>query len=102
MTETADALTVECELPGVAKDAVDTSIEGGVLTIRGERKAPAGRDESRYERREREFGPFERHIELPAKVDVDNVRAKLAGGVLTIVMPKHPDSKPKRIEVKVG
>ncbi len=102
MTETAEALTVECELPGVPKESVETSIEGGVLTIRGERKAPEGREESRWSRREREFGPFERKIELPAKVDVEKVRAKLVGGVLEIVMPKHPDSKPRRIEVKVG
>ena len=102
MTETAEALTVECELPGVAKEDVETSIEAGVLTIRGERKPPAGRDESRYQRREREFGPFERQVELPAKVDVENVRAKLSGGVLEVVMPRHPDSKPKRIEVNVG
>ena len=61
-----------------------------------------GRDESRYQRREREFGPFERRIELPAKVDTARVRAKLAGGVLEIVMPKHADSRPRRIEVKVG
>ena len=102
MTETADALTVECELPGVGKDDVETSIDSGVLAIRGERKPPAPRDEARYRRREREFGPFERRVELPAKVDVENVRAKLSGGVLEIVMPKHPDSKPRRIEVKVG
>lgn len=102
LTETADALTVECELPGMAREDVETSIEGGVLTIRGGRKAAAGRDDSCYQRRERTFGPFERQLELPAKVDVENVRAKLSNGVLEIVMPKHPDSKPRRIEVKVG
>ena len=102
MTETQEALTVECELPGVEKDSVETTIDAGVLTIRGERKQSEGREESRYSRREREFGPFERQVELPAKVDVEHVRAKLAGGVLEIVMPKHPDSKPRRIEVKAG
>ena len=102
MTETPEALTVECELPGVEKGQVETLVEGGILTIRGERKPPEGRDDSRYQRREREFGPFERRVELPAKVDASRVRAKLAGGVLEIVMPKHPDSRPRRIEVKVG
>jgi HSP20 family protein len=102
MTETADALTVECELPGVSKENVETSIDNGVLTIRGERRAPAGREDSRYRRREREFGPFERQVELPVKVDAERVHAKLSGGVLDVVMPKHPDSKPRRIEVKVG
>ena len=101
MTETTDALTVECELPGVSTDDVDISVEGGVLTVKGERKAPEDRPPECYYRRERPFGPFERSIELPSRVDVDDIRAKLSGGVLEIVLPKHPDSKPKRIEVKV-
>ena len=102
MTETADALTVECELPGVAREDVETWVEGGMLTVRGVRRAPTNRDETRYQRREREFGPFERQVELPAKVDVDQVRAKMSGGILEVVMPKHPDSRPKRIDVKIG
>ena len=101
MAETTETLTVECELPGVGKDDVDISVEGGVLTIRGERKPPEDRPSEHYYRRERGFGPFERSIELPSRVDVDNISAKIANGVLEVVLPRHPDSKPKRIEVKV-
>ena len=101
MSEAAETLTVECELPGVVRDDVDISVEGGVLTIRGERKPPEDRQSERYYRRERGFGPFERSIELPSRVDVDNISAKLTNGVLEIVLPKHPDAKPKRIEVNV-
>ena len=101
MAETAEGLAVTCELPGVEKDDIDISVEGGVLTIRGERKPPEDRPSERYYRRERGFGPFERAIELPSKVDVDNIRAKLTSGVLALVLPKHPDAKPKRIEVNV-
>ena len=101
MTETADVLTVECELPGVEREDVEVSMEGGVLRIRGERKAPETIP-AEYHRRERDFGPFERTIELPVKVDVDNVKAKFSSGLLDIVLPKHPDSQPRRIEVKVG
>jgi HSP20 family protein len=102
MSETADALTVRCEVPGVAREDIETSIEGGVLTIRGTRKTPEDRLEERYHGRGRFVGPFERTLELPARVDVDNVKAKLTDGVLEITMPKHPDSRPKRIEVKLG
>ena len=101
VTETAEALNVTCELPGVARDDIDISVEGDVLTIRGERKRPEeGREDARYVRRERRFGPFERSFELPAKVDVENVTARLTGGVLDIVLPKHPETKPRRIELK--
>jgi HSP20 family molecular chaperone IbpA len=34
-------------------------------------------------------------------VDVDKIQAKFANGVLRIVMPKHPESQPKKIDVKV-
>lgn len=102
MTETAEALTVTCELPGVNRDDIETSIEGGVLTIRGERSAAQDRQAECYHRRERGYGPFERVLELPAKVDLANVTAKFTDGVLEIVLPKHPDTKPKRIEVKVS
>jgi HSP20 family protein len=101
MTETPEELTVECELPGVAKQDLELSVEGDALTIRGERKAPEDREEEKYHRRERGFGKFERTLELPAKVDVDKIQAKFANGVLRIVMPKHPESQPKKIDVKV-
>jgi len=102
MTETEDTLTVECEVPGVAKEDIDISVEGGLLTIRGERKAPEDHPPECYRRRERGSGPFERTLELPAQVDVENVTAKLSGGVLEVVLPKRPDAKPKRIDVKLG
>jgi len=101
MMETAEALSVECELPGVKREDIEVSMEGSVLRIRGERKAPET-GEVEYHRRERDFGPFERTIELPVKVDVEGVKAKFSAGLLEIVLPKHPDSQPRRIEVKVG
>ena len=100
LSETTDAVLVECELPGVAREDVDISVERGVLTIRGERKPPAERRAEGYHRRERSWGPFERRVELPAKVDVENVKAKLTNGILEITLPKSPEAKPRRIEVK--
>jgi HSP20 family protein len=102
MIETPESLTVEAELPGVEPQDVDISIEGGELRIRGERKAPEEKGRMDYLRRERTFGPFERTIELPVKVDVDRVQAKFASGILQIVLPKSPESRSRRIEVKVG
>jgi HSP20 family protein len=101
VSETEDALVVECEVPGLSKDDLDISIESGILTVRGEIKRDEDRKPESYHRRERGAGPFERSIELPAKVDVEKVSAKLTDGILTIELPKHPESKPKTIEVKV-
>ena len=100
LSETEDALVVECEMPGVARDEVDISVEGGVLTIRGERKPREEPKSESYHRRERNWGPFERSVELPAKVDVDAVKAKLANGILEITLPKTAEAKPRKIDVK--
>jgi HSP20 family protein len=102
MRETENALVVECELPGVARDDLGIAIENDVLTIRGERKTPEGRTADDYVRRERSFGPFERRLELPARVDVDAVKAAYANGLLEITLPKHPEAKPRKIDVSVG
>jgi len=102
MIETPETLTVEAELPGVEPQDLDISMEGGELRIRGERKAPEEKGRVDYLRRERSFGPFERVIELPVKVDVERVQAKFSSGVLQIVLPKSSESRSKRIEVKVG
>ena len=100
LTETEDALLVACELPGVGKEDVDIAVEHGVLTIRGEVKPVEGRTPENYHRRERATGPFERAVELPAKVDTEKVSAKLADGILEITLPKTPEEKPRTIEVK--
>ena len=100
LTETDEAVFVECELPGVKSEDIDISVEGGELTIRGERKAPQEAPAETYHRRERGCGPFERVVELPAQVDVDKVEAKLTNGVLDIKLPKHPGARPRHVEVK--
>ena len=101
MRETENALVVECEIPGVAREDLDISIENDVLTIRGERKTPGDRKPDDYARRERGFGPFERRVDLPAHVDVEGVKAACANGLLEVTLPRHPESKPRKIDVTV-
>jgi HSP20 family protein len=55
-----------------------------------------------WHRQEREFGSFERTIELPVSVDAGKVEARLENGVLTVKMAKGPAAKPKKIPVKAG
>ena len=102
MRETQEALLVECELPGLRKEDLDITIEDDVLTIRGERGTAGENASQEYVRRERSFGPFERRMELPARVDVENVKAAYSNGVLEITLPKHPEAKPRKIDVAVG
>ena len=53
-----------------------------------------------WHRQERGYGAFNRTVELPESVDADKVEASFTQGVLTIVLPKREEAKPRRISVK--
>jgi HSP20 family protein len=90
---------IEADLPGVSEPDVDLTVHKGVLFIRGERKAEAGR-QYLYDGQAR--GHFERVITLPEKVQADEVQAELSNGVLRVVLPKSPETKPKKITLKTS
>jgi HSP20 family protein len=96
--EQADELFVEAELPGLKADDLDISVEGDVLTIKGQRgeAAPQG---ATFHRRERGVGPFSRVLRLPVPVDADRVRAAFRDGVLLVTLPKAEEAKPRKIKV---
>ena len=100
VTEDPDNYYVRAELPGVKTDELDISVTGETLTLSGERKLPEESDKSSYHRREREAGSFSRVISLPARLDVDKVKAHAEDGVLTVVLPKAESAKPRQIAVK--
>jgi len=93
---------VEAEVPGMSKDEIEITLEGGVLRIAGEKKQETERKEGDYHLRERRYGKFERSFTLPTTVDEGKVNATLKDGVLTITLDKKDEVKPKRIEVKAG
>jgi HSP20 family protein len=92
--EDEEALHVEAELPGVSEGDVELTVHNGMLFIRGERKPEEGR---RYLYNGRAFGRFERAITLPEAVKPDDVCASLKDGILSVTLPKSPESKPRKI-----
>ncbi len=93
--------TVTVELPGVKKDDVQVSLEDGVLTISGERKAESETADGRFHRRERFVGRFGRSFELGIPVDSKAVKAAFKDGVLSVTVPKAENARTKAIEVTV-
>ena len=89
------------DLPGVNPEAVDITLDNGVLTITGERFAPApAEDEVEGRRRlERGYGRFHRRFILPDTVDAEKVKATDRNGVLEITIPKQAKAQPRRIKV---
>lgn len=89
----------EAELPGLKLEDLDVSMTGSELTIRGKRQinVPEGATSLR---RERLVGEFERSIELPLDIDVENVSASLTNGVLLITLPKAKTAQPRKIQIR--
>jgi len=99
--ETEDSYIITAEVPGVSRDQVELAVEDMRLTIRGRREArPATSGAVHYHQVERGHGAFKRTFEFAEQIDADHVTADLAGGVLTIAIPKVPPPPPRRIEVR--
>lgn len=98
--ETEDAFTLHVELPGVAAEDVEVSLEENVLTITGERGFYAEKEAEGFRRIERHFGRFHRAVRLPDRVAADRVEAGYKDGMLTISVPKAEEARPRRIQVQ--
>jgi HSP20 family protein len=100
--EDADHFYVDAELPGFRKEDVDITLENQQLTITAERKSESGNGGGKkgdYLLRERRYTRFQRSFTLPPTVDEQSVNAKLNDGVLTIVLNKREETKPRKITV---
>ena len=102
ISERTDAYLVAVELPGVALDDLEVTLEDGLLTIQGERHFAHDSSEQHFHRVERRFGAFRRVITLPAHVVADAIEASADGGVLHIMVPKVEEAAPKHIQVRPG
>ena len=96
--ETEDEIIVEAELPGFEKNEIEISLERGMLTITGERKAEDVKGEKHL--KERRYLRVQRRFQLPTTVDESKVDATLAKGVLTLTLQKKAEAKPKLIGIK--
>jgi HSP20 family molecular chaperone IbpA len=96
--ETDDALTIVMEMPGVAKQDLDVRVEGGVLNVEGRL------DFKKYEGMqpvytEYNVGHYRRSFSLTGMIDQLKIKADVNDGVLTLVLPKAEEAKPRKITV---
>ena len=97
--ETSGALNVVLEMPGVDKNSVDIRVEDGVLKVEGRL------DFSKYQGlqplyTEYNVGHYSRSFRLSSKIDQNKIAAELNDGVLSLVLPKVEEAKPRTIQVK--
>ncbi len=87
------------DVPGVAHEGIDLKTENAVLEITAHRRKA---EDSKPEYSEFRPSSYYRAFRLSDEIDVTKVEAKLKDGVLTVTLPKAPEAKPHRIEVKPG
>ncbi len=93
-----EEFVIALDLPGVAVDSVDIDVERNVLTVKAERKDPAG-ENTELVAAERPRGVFSRQVILGDALDTDAVKASYDAGVLTLRIPVAEKAKPRRIEI---
>ncbi len=101
IAETPQAYTIKAEIPSVDKDDVKVSIDGGMVTLSGERKQEKEEKDKTWHRVERFYGAFSRSFALPDNIDAAAAKATFKDGLLTLEIPKTAPSVPKGVEVKV-
>ncbi len=85
------------DVPGVARDDIDVSVEKNELTVTVERRWSD--DGKQILSTERPQGSFSRRVMLSDALDLDRLAATTSNGVLTITIPVAERSKPRRIDV---
>lgn len=98
------AYTITMELPGVAEEDIHLSVDSGLVSVRGEKKAEREEKGDTWYFSERQFGSFQRSFRLPQDADEAGVKAALKDGVLTVTVPKKAPAtfKSARVPIEKG
>ena len=93
---------LSADLPGVKPEAVDIALERNRLKISGRREVQRKEESDKSFLSEISYGSFSRQFTLPDGVDGGQVHASLRDGILTVTVPKKPESQPRTIPVNVA
>jgi len=99
--ETQDGYVFKADLPGVKENDLEISLTGNRLTITGHRETEERQANENYHLLERGYGAFSRSFTLPDTADMEQCKAELKEGVLTVVLPKRAEAQPRKINLNV-
>lgn len=99
-----DGYRIALELPGVAEEDIHLAVDGGVVTVKGEKKSSREEKGDTWYFSERQYGAFSRSFRLPSDADEANVAAAIKDGVLTISVPRKAavEAAAKRVPIARG
>jgi len=99
MSEDDESIHIDAEMPGFNKDEIEVSLEEGLLTISGERKAEEQKKGTTH-LHERRYHKVFRQLTLPTAVDEDDIDAEFRDGVLHLRLKKSAESRRRTIQIK--
>ncbi|HET7817900.1 MAG TPA: Hsp20/alpha crystallin family protein [Bacteroidia bacterium] len=102
ITEDDTSFTLEMYTPGFDKKDFNLKIENGILTVTGEHKTEASKNERNFIRKEFNYGSFSRSFNVADLVDEEKIDAKYENGILKLVLPKNEKARPSAKEIKVS
>jgi HSP20 family protein len=100
--ENEQEVRVLADLPGIRREDVSITLENGVLTINGERKVEEEKKDTNLHFSERVYGHFSRSFTIGETILQDKIEASFKDGVLTVVLPKAEQAKPRKIEISAA
>jgi HSP20 family protein len=93
---------VKASVAGFDPEKMEITYDDNTLSIKGEiEEENKDFEEGKYHIRERSFGSFYRSISMPGVIEADAISADSENGILTIRLPKKPETQPKKINVNV-
>lgn len=96
-----DNIIIKSTIAGVKPEDIDISLQNDLLTIKGKREADTTIKQEDYFYQECYWGSFSRSIILPVEVKIEETKAELKNGILTVILPKAKPTKAVSIKVKI-
>lgn len=98
--ETPEAYLLVFDLPGVKRDEISVTTEGEDVVLSGDRSRPEWGEDAAVRRSERPYGGFRRALRMPADVRIDDIKARLEEGVLTVTLPRHTEPSARKVDIE--
>jgi HSP20 family protein len=102
IVEDTDSYTLTAAVPGMKEKDIDLEIKDGRMTLKGQVEESQEKEQEHYRMKEFSRRSFERAFTIGEGIDQDKVSANLENGLLTVILPKKEEAKPKTVKVAIG